>query len=108
MGPGHLVQGAVADDSSIVDEDLDRTNGGFNLPNTFGARIEIAHVPAVNVNPSPGMEGVGGVYVARVGGGDAITGFGERLGNSGPMPRVPPETNATRAIDLSSISRLSP
>ena len=31
---------------------------------------------------------------ARVGGGDAITGFGERLGNSGPMPRVPPETNA--------------
>ena len=48
---GHLVQGAIPDDPGIVDQDIDRSDGGFNLPDARDAGFEVAGVPAVHAAP---------------------------------------------------------
>ena len=84
--PGHLMQGAVADDPGIIDQDFDGPGRGLDLSDAFGASFEAADVPAIDVDPRLGAESVGGGDVARISRGHAIAGFGERLGNSGTNP----------------------
>ena len=88
----------IPDDPGIVDQDIDRANGGFNLPDARGAGFKVARVPAIHSSACFGSEGFCGGIIAGIGRSDTIPGFGSASEMAAPMPRVPPVTSAIRAI----------
>src|SRR5206468_11821333 len=78
------MQGAIADNSGVIDKDIDWSGGCLDLPDAVGAILEVADVPAIDVDARVGAECVGGSGIACVGRGHAIAGLDERIRNSSP------------------------
>ena len=66
----HLVKCAVAGDAGIVHDHIDRSYLGGHPGAAVQARLMVAHVPFVRLDPGVGLELFGGGIVARVIGDD--------------------------------------
>src|SRR5690606_23706575 len=77
----HLVHGAVAGDAGVVHQDVDRPEVGDDLRHARGALVEVGNVELVSCDAGRLVELPGGLVVACVGGGDAMTGILEGHGN---------------------------
>jgi hypothetical protein len=73
--PGHLVQGAVADDAGVIHQHLDRSDRGLDRPDTGDASVEITGVPLVRRHTSSRSEYPGCGFIAGIGSRYLVTGF---------------------------------
>src|SRR6056297_2585193 len=75
----HLVQGAVARDTGVVDQHLHRPEVALDLCDAFPAGVEIADVPLVRTRAGGGGEFIGGFLVAAIVGRNGESCIDQRL-----------------------------
>jgi hypothetical protein len=92
------MQGTIPDDPGIVDQDIDRSDGGFNLPDAGGAGFKIAGLPAYTAAPVFAQKAFAATSLPASVAATQYPALRSASEMAAPMPRVPPETSATRAI----------
>ncbi len=83
---------------ALFTQHIDRADIRFDLFDSLGAGFERRHVPFVNRDMRLVLELVRRLVVACVARRDLVAAALSALLIAAPMPRVPPVTNATRAI----------
>ena len=79
----HLLEHGVARDAGIVDQHLDRADLVLDIDDALLAGDIVAHVPFKDRDLGFLLEGLGGVVVAAVIGGDLVAGLLQSLANGG-------------------------
>ena len=80
---------------------VDRPELGLDLGDAVPARLEVGDVPLVDRDPGLLLELGRGLVIAAVVGRDLQPASWSATEIASPIPRVPPVTNATRAIATS-------
>ena len=78
----HLLQHGVARDAGIVDQHLDRADLVLDIDDALLAGDVVAHVPFEDRDLGFLLEGLGGIVIAAIIGGDVIAGLLQSLGRS--------------------------
>jgi hypothetical protein len=92
----HLVERTILGDAGIVDEHIDRAEVGLDLLDAGSAGIERTHVPFIDGNAGLGLEFFRRRVIARIAGGDVISGGFQRLADGRTdAPRSPRDQRNT-------------
>ncbi len=95
----------ILGNAGIVDEDIDWAEVGLDLLDPGGAGIERTDVPFIDGDACLGLEFFGSRVIARIVGSNLVARRLQRLADRCNIPRVPPLTNATRAIASTPLPR---